>query len=123
MRLPFWFAGRAAERRAARLLRAAGLEILARNVRTRSGEIDLVAREGPVLVIVEVRRRAPHLLAARQSFDRAKRECLLRSAREARHKLRLAAGIPLRFDLVLFDGDGNSVHVRDVIRDAPAFLI
>jgi len=47
-----------AEERAARLLSENGLEILARNYRTRMGEIDLVARDGDVLVFVEVRHRS-----------------------------------------------------------------
>jgi putative endonuclease len=33
------------------------LEVLARNARTRHGEIDIVAREGRVLVFVEVKTR------------------------------------------------------------------
>jgi putative endonuclease len=34
-----------------------GYELLARNVRTRGGEIDIVARDGSVLVFVEVKTR------------------------------------------------------------------
>src|SRR6185312_14136596 len=50
--------GRAAEAIAARFLVSHGLEIVMHNFRRRLGEIDLVAREGPVLVIVEVRTRS-----------------------------------------------------------------
>lgn len=42
---------------AARELERRGLQILERNVRTREGEIDLVAQEGPFLVLVEVKTR------------------------------------------------------------------
>lgn len=42
---------------AARELGRRGLQVLERNVRTREGEIDLVAREGPFLVLVEVKTR------------------------------------------------------------------
>ena len=45
------------EAAAADFLIAAGLRIEARNVRTRYGEIDLVARDGPTLVFVEVKLR------------------------------------------------------------------
>ncbi len=34
-----------------------GLQVRERNVRTREGEIDLVAQEGPFLVLVEVKTR------------------------------------------------------------------
>jgi len=47
--------GRQAEDLVARRLAAAGWEILARNARTRHGELDLVARDGRALVFVEVK--------------------------------------------------------------------
>lgn len=50
---------------AAQHLEAAGMRILARNVRTRGGEIDIVAEDGSDIVCVEVRtRRAAPGLAA-----------------------------------------------------------
>lgn len=53
------------ERVAAHRLEAAGMRIVARNVRTRGGEIDLIAEDGDDLVFVEVRaRRAVPGLAA-----------------------------------------------------------
>ena len=45
------------EEEAARFLARSGLAILDRNVRTRAGEIDLVAKEGKTLVFVEVKTR------------------------------------------------------------------
>jgi putative endonuclease len=50
--------GAGAEARAAEFLEAHGLVILARNLRCRAGELDLVCLDGDVLVIVEVRHRA-----------------------------------------------------------------
>ena len=49
--------GQAAERLAARHLERLGYAIVARNHRTRFGEIDLVALDGDVLVFVEVKAR------------------------------------------------------------------
>lgn len=49
--------GAAAEQLAADYLTARGIEVLARNVRFRCGELDLVCREDHILVIVEVRHR------------------------------------------------------------------
>jgi putative endonuclease len=49
--------GALGERHAARALRAAGLQILEGNFRTKRGELDLIAREGDTLVFVEVRTR------------------------------------------------------------------
>ncbi len=47
--------GRLAEDLVARRLRTAGWEILARNARTRQGELDIVALHGRTLVFVEVK--------------------------------------------------------------------
>jgi putative endonuclease len=49
--------GRYGEDVAARHLVAAGLSVLARNWRCREGEVDIVAREGDVLVVCEVKTR------------------------------------------------------------------
>jgi putative endonuclease len=48
---------RAAERAAAEFLQEAGLAVLERNVRFAHGEIDLICRDGAVLVFVEVKCR------------------------------------------------------------------
>ena len=45
------------ERLAARHLVEAGLVVLERNWRSRSGEIDIIARDGDVLVLCEVKTR------------------------------------------------------------------
>ena len=49
--------GEAGEAAAERWLRGAGLVIVARGFRVRCGEIDLIARDGPVVVFVEVKTR------------------------------------------------------------------
>jgi putative endonuclease len=49
--------GRRGEDEAARFLRKRGFSILEQNVRSRLGEIDLVARDGETLVFVEVKAR------------------------------------------------------------------
>ncbi len=52
--------GRAAEALAAEHLRGMGYTILEHNFRTPVGEIDLIARQGGVLVFVEVKSRRTH---------------------------------------------------------------
>jgi len=56
-RAPTRALGQTGEAAAARFLERRGLVILARNLRSRLGEIDLVARDGPTLVFVEVKAR------------------------------------------------------------------
>lgn len=50
--------GRRGEGIAAGYLTASGLQVLERNWRCPLGEIDIVARDGPVFVIVEVKTRS-----------------------------------------------------------------
>lgn len=50
--------GRRAEDAAASFLEASGFFVLGRNVRVRRLEIDIIAREGQVIAVVEVRTRS-----------------------------------------------------------------
>jgi putative endonuclease len=50
--------GTLAENSAAAFLEAQGFQVIARNFLRRFGELDVVAREGDLLLIVEVRTRA-----------------------------------------------------------------
>ncbi|WP_214105977.1 YraN family protein [Acrocarpospora catenulata] len=50
--------GKTGERIAVEFLQAAGMRVLDRNWRCGAGEIDIVARDGRVLVVVEVRTRS-----------------------------------------------------------------
>jgi len=57
--------GRAAEDAAVALLERNGYRIVARNVRLPGGEIDVIARDGSIVVFVEVKARAGGAFAAR----------------------------------------------------------
>lgn len=50
-------AGHAAEESAVKLLLSKGYKIIARNVRYKAGELDIIASDGQVLCFVEVRSR------------------------------------------------------------------
>jgi putative endonuclease len=102
--------GAAHEDRALERLTAAGLTPLARNVRCRTGEIDLIMREGELLVFVEVRARSNlDFGGAAASVGPVKRDRLVRSASLLLPSLarRYWNGrTPLvRFDVVAFDGE------------------
>ena len=59
--------GRRGERRAAWFYRLRGYAVVARNVRFRSGEIDIIVRRGRTLAFVEVKTRQS--LAAGAGYD------------------------------------------------------
>ncbi|MEV4895098.1 YraN family protein [Nonomuraea sp. NPDC055795] len=50
--------GRQGEQLAVTYLQSEGMEIIERNWRCRHGEIDIIARDGPTLVVVEVKTRS-----------------------------------------------------------------
>lgn len=92
--------GALAEEAAARYLSAMGMRVLARNFRTRCGEIDIVALDGDTLVFVEVKYRkvsgfgAPHEFVTRRKIERMKKAAWTYIER---HKLFDAY---MRFDVV-----------------------
>lgn len=66
--------GRAAERAVAAWLEHRGFRVVALNLRVGHLELDVVARSGPLIVVVEVRTRGPGAWTrAFGSLDRAKR--------------------------------------------------
>jgi putative endonuclease len=88
---------------AAQHLRAAGLKIEQRNYRCRQGEIDLIARDGDILVFVEVRyRRSDQYGGAGASVDRRKQRKLLAAASNYLQQRKLDC--PCRFDVIAIDG-------------------
>ena len=76
--------GRLGEKLAARYLRKKGYRILAKNYRTRYGEIDIVARDGGVLCFVEVKTRTSLEFGHGDEFI-------------DRHKMRQIAGVAEAF--------------------------
>lgn len=73
--------GYRAEDLVARVLETAGYTIVARRVRTRYGELDLVARRDASLHLIEVKQRTPSGFAPPEdAFTVRKRERLVRTA-------------------------------------------
>ncbi len=114
--------GRRAERRAARHLRRRGLRVLARNLRTPAGEIDLLCEDPGTrcLIFVEVRcvasARGPARAADAVTYAKARQVgraatswlCTRRARRMG------AADRPIRFDVVGVDArSGVLEHIED----------
>ena len=111
--------GQCAEDIAALYLAARGLELLARNVRCKAGEIDLVCREGATLVLIEVRQRArADFGGALASVGVPKRRKLIRAARFLLHTCPAWRRRIVRFDVVAVQGDPCGAHEIAWIKDA-----
>lgn len=110
-------AGLAAEDRAAAYLEKLGWQIVQRNWRCRSGEIDLVARDRDTLVFVEVRSRT-----APSRFGTAIEAVTPRKCRQVREtagvylRLNRLAETPVRFDVVAvtFANDGTVQELNHI---------
>jgi putative endonuclease len=106
--------GAAGERITATYLQSRGYHILDRNVRLRSGEIDIVAEHRGCLVFVEVRlRRGAGAEIALESVARRKQDRLRRLCNEYCARLSVAPEC-VRIDVVAVSIDRNGT-LRDVI--------
>lgn len=111
--------GRHAEDAAAAYFERLGLTILGRNVRVGRAEIDLLLRDGEVIIVVEVRTRGPGAYQrALDSID-ARKRARLRAAGERLWRARFAKDLSvarMRFDAVAvsFGAGGEAIveHVR-----------
>lgn len=110
-------AGYDAEGMAAQYLLDQGVQVLTRNFRCKSGEIDLVGKEGDVLIFAEVRLRihagfggpAESITASkRRRIALAANFWLLQNPRFGNH--------PCRFDCVLMTGPTSIEWIRDAFR-------
>lgn len=99
-------AGHAAEASVARHYEARGISICARNWRGITGEIDLIGRDGDVVVFVEVKQSRTHDLAATHISDAQIRRIFATVdefvAFEPKGLL-----TDVRIDLALVDGQGR----------------
>lgn len=93
--------GRAAEEAAARFLRTQGAQVLLRNYRCRCGELDIVARCGEELALVEVRTRSSDAFGgAAASVDAGKRRRLARAGARLLQSRPDLARLRVRFDVM-----------------------
>ncbi len=110
-----WRRGRAAEWAACLVLRLKGHRILARNVKTTVGEIDIIARRGSTLCFVEVKYRESREAAA-QAIRPHQRQRIERAAAIYLQRRPALEGLDLRFDAVLAAPGRWPLHMADAWR-------
>lgn len=94
------------EEQAKAYLEAAGLRVIAQNLRRSTGEIDLVCTDGDTLVFVEVRqRRSNGYGGAAASVNRRKQQRLINTAALLLPTLASHCAPACRFDVIAKDGD------------------
>ena len=116
--------GMTGEDLACRELEQRGYAILARRYRGKTGEIDIVAREGDSLVFVEVKARASREFgSAAEAVTPMKQRQLLRVANEylVQHRIH---DCPCRFDVVAIQfekGSGPHAGAAEIVVFQNAF--
>jgi putative endonuclease len=111
--------GAAAEELAAQYLQVRGLKILARNLRCKAGELDLVCLDGEVLAIVEVRQRgSAEFGGALSSVTWTKQRKILRAAQFFLRREKQWRNLALRFDVLAIEGLPDGAHRIDWVKDA-----
>lgn len=105
--------GNLGEQLAAAYLQSIGYQIVERNKRYKLGEIDIVARDGDVLVLVEVKagRTGLYGQAIERVGSQKKRKLRQLAARFSQDHPRAQ----LRIDIVNVDGTGEVIHIPNAI--------
>ena len=111
--------GCTAEELAAQYLQARGLKILARNLRCKAGELDLVCLDGGVLAVIEVRQRGSAKFGgALASVTWTKQRKIMRAAQFFLRREKQWRNLALRFDVLAIDGLPEGAHRVEWVKDA-----
>lgn len=105
------------ERLAVKFLRKQGYKIIERNFRIKSGEVDIIAKDGNQLVFVEVKTRSSsNQEFLRASVNRGKGKRITKTALYYLKKNKYQ-GMTARFDVV-FIIVTNGSHKIELVKDA-----
>jgi putative endonuclease len=107
--------GRRAEMLAAEWLMRQGLEIVDRNVRTPLGELDLIAREGRTICVIEVRsRRSERFGTPEESVTAVKRQHIQRAALWYLRQQGWQERVSCRFDVIAVRWVQDTPHIKHI---------
>lgn len=107
--------GAAGEEMACRYLEQNGFRIIERNWRTRSGEVDIIARCGDTVVFIEVKtRRGRAFGEPEEAVTPAKARKIRQLAAE--YLVTVSPSREVRFDVIglLLDAEGNLLQLRHI---------
>ncbi len=110
-----WLRGRRGEGLAAGWLRLKGYRVVARNFRSGAGEIDLIARRGGVLAMVEVKTRGD-LASAGEALGTRQRARIVRATEAFLQQRPDLAQLSVRFDVILVAPGRLPRHLLDAWR-------
>jgi putative endonuclease len=93
--------GKEGEEQAAAAIKAAGMEIIARNIRSKYGEVDIVALDGETIVFIEVKAWTLYGMEDLQySVDIRKQRKIIKTAKYFLSENRKYSKMTVRFDVI-----------------------
>ncbi|MDR2245288.1 MAG: YraN family protein [Treponema sp.] len=109
--------GREGENRAVAELEAAGMRIIARNVRSPAGEVDLIAVDGDTLVFIEVKAWSVYGIEnLSYGIDGKKQRRIIETAKYFLSVHREYNSMAVRFD-VIFIGPEKVIHLESAFTE------
>jgi len=111
--------GRLGEEIACKEIKKKGYDIIEQNYRSRLGEIDIIAKDGDVLVFIEIKTRRSSIDYAKEAVDRRKKKKLLKLAL-AYMKTKRYDNIKARFDVIAISIKDNKPQI-ELIKNAFEF--
>ena len=104
--------GKTGENLAVQFIKAKGYEILETNWRFRRSEVDIIAKDGPILVFVEVKTRSYDYFGKPSSFVSARKKILLQDAAAA-YMHQINHTWEIRFDIIgILRPDAKDVEIN-----------
>ncbi|WFP49610.1 YraN family protein [Methylomonas sp. EFPC3] len=108
--------GAGAEQRAAAHLQQQGLQLVCSNFRCKHGELDLVMRDGAVLVIVEVRYRKSEQFGGALASITAQKQARIVAATQHYVIINNLSHCAIRFDVVAISGDNRLNWIKNAFQ-------
>jgi len=110
--------GKKGEEQAAAALEAAGMKIIAKNVRSKHGEVDIVALDGETIVFVEVKAWSAYGMEDLQySVDIRKQRKIIKTANFFLSENRKYSRMAVRFD-VIFVKNNSISHLASAFMES-----
>jgi len=96
--------GKKGEERAVAALEGMGMQIIAKNIRSKTGEVDIVALDGETVVFVEVKAWSAYGIEDLQYGINAKKQRkIIKTAKYFLSENRKYSNMAIRFDVVFID--------------------
>ena len=109
--------GRKGEEQAAAVLEASGMEIIAKNFRSKYGEVDIVALSGETVVFIEVKSWSTFGLEDLQyGLDLKKQRKIIKTAKYFLSENREYSRMAIRFDVV-FVKNNSITHLASAFTE------